>query len=375
MIMLKVLILGLVTLVTVGLIGIKFVQEKFGPIIPLSGKSNTTEITGTQKPKRITTIATNLEVPWAMDFLPNGDILFTERTGKLKLVSNGQVNDVATIPDVKVYGEGGLMGLAIHPDFENNNYIYLMLTYSGDGNNTLNRVVRYNYEDGKLNDRKIIVDQIPGAIYHNGGRIKFGPDKYLYITTGDSLEPSLAQDKNSLAGKILRVTDDGSPAPENPFKNQIYSIGHRNPQGLTWDNEGRLWSTEHGRSSPSGFDEVNIIIRGRNYGWPEIQGSETRNGMESPLAQSGQETWAPGGAVFHEESLFFTGLRGEALYELRIENGNAIISNHLLNEYGRIRDVLIGPDNLLYISTSNRDGRGKPSNEDDKILQIDPDQL
>lgn len=371
----KIVIAGLAVFAVVAFVGIKLYENKLGPITPLPRSSSTTEITGTQKPERLTTIAQGIDVPWALDILPNGDILLTERTGNLKLVSNGRVSTVAKIPDVKVYGEGGLMGLALHPDFEKNNYIYLMLTYSGNGNNTLNRVTRYKYSNGQLSDRKVIVDNIPGAIYHNGGRIKFGPDGYLYIATGDSLEPSLAQDTNSLAGKILRVTDDGGSAPDNPFNNLVYSYGHRNPQGLTWDKDVRLWATEHGRSSPSGFDEVNVIIRGRNYGWPEIQGSETRSGMESPFAQSGNETWAPGGAAYFEDSLFYAGLRGEALYELRVENDNAIITKHLLNEYGRIRDVVLGPDNLLYITTSNRDGRGEPSNEDDKILQIDPNQL
>lgn len=372
--MLKLLLIGLAFAVAIIFIGHRFYQERFGPI-PLPQASTTTEITGTQKPERITTITTGLEIPWALDFLPSGDILFTEREGKVKLISGNQVVEITTIPDVKVYGEGGLMGLALHPDFENNNYVYLMLTYSGNGDDTKNRVVRYKFQNNQLSERKIIVDAIPGAIFHNGGRIKFGPDGFLYITTGDSLEPSLAQNRNSLAGKILRVTDEGQAAPGNPFNNMVYSYGHRNPQGLAWDSDGRLWSTEHGRSSPSGYDEVNLIIMGRNYGWPEIQGSEKRDGMESPLAQSGQETWAPGGAAFYEGSFFFTGLRGEALYELKIENDNAIITKHLLNEYGRIRDVVLGPDNLLYISTSNRDGRGEPASTDDRIIQIDPNQL
>lgn len=369
----KILII-VILMIIVGALALNFYQKKSGPINILPQKSTET-VTGTSNPERIVTVTTGLEIPWEIAFLPDKNILFTERTGKLRLIADGQVTTIAQIPDVKVYGEGGLMGLAIHPNYNQNKFIYLAYTYSGSGDNTRNRVVRYKYENETLSDRKIIVDNIPGAIYHNGGRINFGPDGFLYITTGDSLEPSLAQNTNSLAGKILRVTDEGMAAPDNPFNNLVYSYGHRNPQGLAWDQEGRLWSTEHGRSSPSGYDEVNLIVRGRNYGWPEIQGSEARSGMESPFAQSGQETWAPGGAVFLDGSLFYAGLRGEALFEFKVENGNAIIKKHLLNEYGRIRAVALGTDNLLYISTSNRDGRGEPTSSDDRIIQIDPKQL
>ncbi len=331
------------------------------------------EMNGT--PEKVATVAENLETPWSLAFLPNNDIVFTERNGSLKLISGSNITTIEKISDVLEYGEGGLMGLAIHPNFSQNKYLYVMYTYQGEGNNTKNRVIRYKFNNNSLIERTIIIDNIPGAIYHNGGRIKFGPDGYLYVTTGDSLEPSLAQNTNSLAGKILRVTDDGRSAPGNPFNNLIYSYGHRNPQGITWDSSERLWETEHGRSSPSGYDEINVILAGRNYGWPQIQGPETRPGMESPLAQSGDETWAPGGAVFLGDSLFYTGLRGKALFELRIENGNALITKHFLDEFGRIRDVILGPDNLLYITTSNRDGRGTPSTGDDRILKIDPKQL
>ncbi len=329
--------------------------------------------------QRIETVANNLEVPWEFVFLPNGDILLTERTGALKIISNGQTLTIAKIPDVKAYGEGGLMGLALHPNFSSNNYIYLYYAYSGESDQTLNRVVLYKFSNNSLSDRKVLIDNIPGAINHNGGRLKFGPDGFLYITTGDSLNPSLAQDKNSLAGKILRVTDEGKPTPSNPFKNQVYSYGHRNPQGLSWDNQGRLWATEHGQSAT---DEVNLIVKGKNYGWPLIRGDQTGTSMETPFAQSGQETWAPAGAVFlpagrqgTNGSLFFGGLRGQALFELKVGNGSAIIRKYFLQEFGRIRDVVLGPDGFIYISTSNRDGRGNPRNNDDKILKIDPSKL
>ena len=346
-------------------------QSRFGKIsVNPSATSPTTALTN--NPKAIEVIAGNLEIPWALIFLLNKDILFTERTGSLKMISNGNITTINKFPDVKVYGEGGLLGLAIHPKFSSNRQIFLYYTYSSNGEDTLNRVVRYKFEDNKLTDRKILLDKIPGAVYHNGGRLKFGPDGYLYVTTGDSLNPSLSQNKNSLAGKILRLTDEGKPAPGNPFANYTYSYGHRNPQGLAWDSSDRLWETEHGNNAT---DELNLIIKGNNYGWPATTGNQTRSGMQSPFAQSGAETWAPAGAAFLNGNLFYGGLKGQALFELRTENENAIITKHFLQEYGRIRDVALGPDNFLYITTSNRDGRGNPGNDDDKIIRIDPTQL
>lgn len=323
----------------------------------------------------IEVVATNLEVPWSIEFLPEGDLLVTERPGNLVRISNGERILIANIDDVKNFGEGGLMGLVLHPDFESNNLIYLMYTYDNEGDNTKNRVVRYKYENDTLSEREIIVDEIPGARFHNGGRIKFGPDKFLYITTGDSQEPSLSQNRDSLAGKILRVTEDGSPAPDNPFDTLVYSYGHRNPQGITWDENGNLWQTEHGRSLPTGFDEINQIKPGLNYGWPEIEGDETRSGMESPVADSGLETWAPGSAAIVRNSLFFGGLRPEALFEYKIYENNQVLVKHFSNEFGRIREATLGPNGYLYITTSNRDGRGEPVAEDDRIIKIDPAQL
>jgi glucose/arabinose dehydrogenase len=351
-----------------------YYEQKYGS--PNLSQQNSKEPeTSSKAPEQIETFATGLEVPWEIEFLPNEDALVTERTGNLKLISGGQVSTIAKIEDVKIGGEGGLHGVAVDPDFNSNNYIYLYYTYSGNGNNTLNRVVRYKLQNNNLSNEKIIVDQIPGASNHDGGRIKFGPDKNLYITTGDAQEPSLAQNRNSLAGKILRVTREGEAAPGNPFGNRIYSWGHRNSQGITWDNEGRLWSTEHGRSGiQSGLDELNLIEAGKNYGWPEIEGNETRQEMESPVINSGaNDTWAPAGAVYLNGSIYFGGLRGRALYEYNINSKE--LKTHLKNQFGRIRAVNIGPDDLLYISTSNRDGRGNPNSQDDVILKIDPTQL
>jgi glucose/arabinose dehydrogenase len=297
-------------------------------------------------------------------------MLVTERPGDLSIISNGEKKLISRLPSKEI-GEGGLMGLALDPDFTSNHFIYVQYTYSGNGNDTLNRVVRYKFENNNLSDEKIIADAIPGAANHNGGRIKFGPDGFLYVTTGDAQEPSRSQDRNSLAGKILRITRDGDAASGNPFGTRVYSYGHRNPQGLAWDSSGKLYSTEHGRSGiQSGLDELNLIESGKNYGWPEIQGDETRSGMTTPLVHSGADTWAPGGAAFANGSIFFAGLRGSALYEYKIAERRIV--EHFKGKYGRLREAIVGPDNMLYITTSNRDGRGSPAGDDDKIIRVNP---
>ena len=324
----------------------------------------------------ISVVARDLEIPWDLTFLPDGRLLFTERPGRVGIIDKeGNSYSVAEIAQVKHIGEGGLLGIAVHPDFNNNKHIYCYYTYSSAGNDTLNRVARFKFESDKLTNEEIIVDAIPGAANHNGGRIKFGLDNFLYITTGDAQNPSLAQSTNSLAGKILRVTDQGKPAPGNPFDNLVYSYGHRNSQGVTWDNNGRLWATEHGRSGvQSGLDELNLIEKGKNYGWPVIQGDEAKEGMVSPVINSGpNDTWAPAGTVFYDDRIFFGGLRGEALFEYKIADKS--LSKHFHKEFGRIRAVVLGPDGYLYITTSNRDGRGIPREGDDKIIRINPQKL
>jgi glucose/arabinose dehydrogenase len=331
-------------------------------------------------PPQSIVIANNLNIPWSIVFLPDSSMLVTERIGNVILIdSKGQLqtNPVKTFDNIKTIGEGGLLGMTLHPQFSKNSFIYFYYTYNESGNNTLNRVVRMTYQNGKLDNEVILIDKIPGSSNHNGGRIKFGPDNNLYVTTGDAENPSQAQDINALGGKILRVTDEGKPVADNPFKNLVYSYGHRNPQGLAWDSRGSLWATEHGRSGIlSGFDEINLIEKGKNYGWPIIQGDEIKTGMETSKLNSGAfSTWAPAGATFINNSLFFGGLRGSTLYEAVINGTNITLKEHLSNEFGRIRDVVLGPDNMLYISTSNRDGRGIPEPSDDRIIKINPAKL
>lgn len=328
-----------------------------------------------------TIIAGGLDTPWAIAFLPDGNMLVTERKGTVRFVEkNGKLRDapVATINNAQEIGEGGLLGIALHPKFAENSLVYLYYTYAAEKDNTSNRVVAIRYVDGKLIDERVILDKIPGASNHNGGRIKFGPDKYLYITTGDAQEPSLSQELMSDAGKILRVDPEtGEGVSGNINNSQVYSYGHRNPQGITWDANGKLLSTEHGPSGGSlgtGNDEVNLIEAGKNYGWPVIQGDQTRQGMMAPVKHSTPSvSWAPAGAAVFEDTLYFGGLRGQALYSAKI-SGNTLtdFKENLKGKYGRIREVISGPDNMLYITTSNKDGRGVPGKNDDRIIRINP---
>lgn len=317
-------------------------------------------------------VAQNLIVPWEVAFLPDGDMLVTERSGTLKRI--GKNNQTYTVDGVEHVGEGGLLGLALHPDFARNGWLYLYLTTTS-GSGLINRVERYRYSQDALTEKTTIISSIPGAFNHDGGRLAFGPDKLLYITTGDAGSPQLAQNTSSLAGKILRLTDGGAIPGDNPFGNAVYSYGHRNPQGLAWDDRGRLWATEHGRSGlQSGFDELNLIKKGANYGWPTIEGDGSRAGMERPIVHSGpNETWAPAGMAFWDGSLFFGGLRGESLYEAKIDGDSASLKSHFRGDFGRLRAVVVGPGNSLYISTSNTDGRGRQQPDDDKIIRLSLD--
>lgn len=322
----------------------------------------------------VSTVAAGLNIPWALAFLPTGNMLITERPGSLLLVDSSKdfkVSKIADLNEVKAVGEGGLLGVAVSPRFSVNKHIFLFYTYSTDGSNILNKLVRYDFDGTRLNGEKTILQDIPGSQFHNGGRIKFGPDGYLYVTTGDAQDPPLAQNKDSLAGKILRVDEEGDPPPDNPFGNPVYSYGHRNPEGLAWQGV-NLYETEHG---PTAHDEINTIIKGENYGWPDIMGNQKGPDMQSPLYQSGDVTWAPAGAAYLDNGLYFGGLRGNALYRFALQDGTVSLKEYFKGVYGRIRDVVLGPDKMLYITTSNRDGRGTPAPEDDRILQVNPGKL
>jgi glucose/arabinose dehydrogenase len=322
-------------------------------------------------------VAENLTIPWEVVFLPDGELLVTERPGQLRLLKSGVE---LSVPDVESTGEGGLLGATLHPDFVTNNWLYVYKT-TEDGLGLRNRIVRYVLRDNTLTRDRVIIDDVPGAMYHDGGRITFGPDGYLYVTVGDALERNEAANPDSLEGTLLRLTAEGEPAPGNPFGTAVYSYGHRNAQGLAWDNDGRLWSSEHGRSvGGSGFDEINLIQPGGNYGWPDSQGDTVAAGTIAPARHSTADvTWAPGGLAYHDGSLYMPGLRGQTLYEAVLE-GDEIVAwhEHFVGEYGRLRTVVVGPDGLLYLTTSNRDGRlqgEQPAATDDRIIRINPTKL
>lgn len=330
----------------------------------------------------------NLTIPWDVAFLPtpptgaadgqDSSLLITERTGNLVALNlaTGTSNTVE-ISDVRHTGEGGLLGIVLHPAFDRNGYIYVYFSTSYAGG-TVNEVYRFIYKNGLLADKTVILNGIPGAAYHDGGRMAFGPDGMLYVTTGDAGDADTAQDKTSLAGKILRVRDDGSIPADNPFGNAVYSYGHRNPQGITWDADGNLWSTEHGRSGVlSGLDELNRIVKGGNYGWPDSQGDSALPGTIAPALHSGTDTtWAPASALYWDGSIFFGGLRGETLYEAVLDGKRMKeLRKHYVGAFGRIRTVAMGGDGMMYLTTSNRDGRGDLRPGDDKLIRLNPKQF
>jgi len=342
---------------------------------PTFTASNANESAGsTSTAPLVEVVAENVTVPWELLFLPDGELLITERPGRVLLLKQGIELAVENISDS---GEGGLLGAALHPDFAENNFLYLYQT-TKVGVSTKNQIVRYVLNNNSLEFESIIVDNLPGALYHDGGRIVFGPDGYLYVTVGDALDADAAQDISSFNGTLLKMTAEGEPAPGNPFGSLVYSYGHRNAQGITFDDSGNIWSSEHGRSvGGSGFDEINLIERGGNYGWPDSEGDMVTEGTIAPVRHSTADvTWAPGDLQYFEGSLYMPGLKGQTLYEAVLD-GTEIVDwyEHFVGQYGRLRSVRVGPDGLLYVLTSNRDGRGDVSDNDDRIIRINPNEL
>jgi glucose/arabinose dehydrogenase len=324
----------------------------------------------------VSVLVEGLDTPWAIDFAPDGRIFVTERPGHIRIVQEGrlQIQPWFTLDAIES-GESGLLGVALDPEFAQNGFVYVAYTYRTEDGRLQNRLIRLRdvTAEGKGILDKVLLDGIIGAANHDGGRVKFGADTKLYLTTGDAQKSELAQDLSSLNGKILRLNPDGTIPADNPFPSSpVYSYGHRNPQGLAWQPDtGRMYATEHGPSGiPGGRDELNYIEPGKNYGWPIITGDETRSGMVSPILQSGtSETWAPGGAAFVTQgywfgSLLFVGLRGQSLYRITLDSTDPrkvlTFERLLTSRFGRLRDVAQSPDGVIYILTSNRDGRGQP---------------
>ena len=315
-------------------------------------------------------VASKLEVPWGVAFLPGGDALVSERTTARILrvpAGGGRAEEVMTVPGVNTEaGEGGLLGLAVSPDFERDGLVYAYMTSSQD-----NRIVRMELEGG--GEPEVVFDGIQASTIHNGGRIAFGPDGKLYAGTGDAGNTSLAQDPASPNGKILRLETDGSVPADNPRDGSpVLSLGHRNVQGLAWDERDRLWATEFGQNT---FDEVNLIEPGRNYGWPEVEGDGTGGGrFVAPEVTWSTSEASPSGVAYADGALYVGALRGQRIWRVPLDGRSAGRPEALLDgEYGRLRSVAAVPGgDALWATTSNRDGRGDPTEADDRIIRLEP---
>jgi len=320
----------------------------------------------------VSILATNLEKPRAIA-ISEDRIFVTEKDGLVRVIQDNILleSPLAIFRPANVF-DGGLLGIALHPDFSKNHYIYVFLTYDEDGN-LWNKIIQITESENKLKDAKTIFDKIPGSVFTNGGFIKFGPDGKLYVGTGTVYDSShLPQDLDSLSGKILRLNDDGTIPDDNPFSDSpVYSLGHRNPQGMTWDDDGNMFVAEIG---PEKNDEINLILPGKNYGWPETQCSGNDN-FESPILCY-DPSIEPGGILFYsgdkldlESPFVMASMRASNLYQVDFEEGLAS-QKSILSGIGRVRDVAQGPDGSLYVITSNTDGKGFPDGNDDKLLRI-----
>ncbi|MCM3694078.1 PQQ-dependent sugar dehydrogenase [Neobacillus niacini] len=311
----------------------------------------------------IEVVAEELRVPWSINKL-NQVFYVSERTGNIVKIDNGKMErqQVALEKPLAKAAEAGLLGFVLHPGFVDNQKAFSYYTY-GNEQGQFNRVVVLRLEGNQWTEERILLDKIPSAAYHHGGRLKIGPDGKLYITTGDATTPELSQDVRSLNGKILRMNLDGSIPEDNPFDHSyVYSYGHRNPQGLVWIDD-TLYSSEHGQSA---HDEINLIKPGANYGWPVIEGNERKAGMETPLFHSGNETWAPSGMAIHDGRLYAATLRGNAVREFDLGKNS---TSPVITGLGRIRDVFVEGEYLYFVS-NNTDGRGNPDEKDDKLYRV-----
>ncbi|MDX1578310.1 MAG: PQQ-dependent sugar dehydrogenase [Gemmatimonadota bacterium] len=358
---------------------------------------------------RVETLVGGLDTPWDLVWGPDGHLWFSERDGRISRLDpvSGALEIVAEIDVLQVL-ESGLLGLAFHPDFEREPWVYAVHSYDIEGELTLdadglapeqvraeaerrirNRLVRMRYDGAELGEPQVLLDDIPGRFDHNGSRLVVGPDGHLYMTTGDAGRSELARDPGSPAGKILRLTLEGQPAPGNPFDSIVYSLGHRNPQGLAFHpGHGSLYATEHGASEN---DELNRIAAGADYGWPLVRGfcdgdwaDEEVHCDEHPIVEP-VHAWTPtlgiagidvhsgAGVPAWEGDLLVTSLRAATLHRLELsDDGGSVVDSETIleEEYGRLRDVLVGPGGELYVATSNRDGRGLPGPTDDRILRV-----
>ncbi|TDC79288.1 PQQ-dependent sugar dehydrogenase [Streptomyces hainanensis] len=311
-------------------------------------------------PAAISQLSTGWSVPWGMDWLPDGSALYAERDTHrvVRLAPNGTRTVVGTVPNVVSGGEGGLLGLAVSPNFATDRAFYVFHTAASD-----NRIARLTFDGTAIGGYQPILTGIARATYHNGGRLAFGPDGHLYATTGDAQQTGLAQNTQSLNGKILRLTTTGAPAPGNPFGNHVYSYGHRNPQGLAWDAAGRLWAAELGQNT---WDELNLITQGANYGWPVCEGVCGRAGMTDPRRTWSTAEASPSGLAYADGALYLAALRGQRLWRIPLNGTEAGTPQaYYQGQLGRLRTVATVPGGTaLWLSTSNGDSAGAPQGRD-----------
>jgi glucose/arabinose dehydrogenase len=321
------------------------------------------------RPHVVRTIATGLAAPWGLTFLPDGSALVGERdTTRVLSITDGRVRPVGRVAGVTPQGEAGLLGLAASPSYDDDHLVYAYLSTRAD-----NRVVRMTYDGDRLGPQHPVLTGIPNGYIHDGGRLLFAPDGNLFVSTGETGDGPLAQDRDSLAGKILRITPDGDPAPGNPRPGSpVWTMGHRNVQGLAFDGSGRLWASEFGQDT---WDELNRIDEGRNYGWPLVEGKggTADDGFRNPFVQWRTEHASPSGLAYLDGSLWMASLRGQRLWRIPVRgDGVGRPRDFFVGGYGRMRTVVVAPDGDLWVTTSNRDGRGNPSPGDDRILEVAP---
>jgi glucose/arabinose dehydrogenase len=312
-------------------------------------------------------IADGLRSPWGLAFLPDGTALVSERdTGDIRHITDGSSDVVGTVPGVRHGGEGGLLGLAVNPDDSAGPEVFAYITSQRD-----NRVLRMSWDGQRLGTPTAILTGIPRSTIHNGGRLRFGPDGFLYVATGDAADEPSSQQQGSLAGKILRITRDGSPAPGNPTAGSpIFSSGHRNVQGLAFDVDGQLFASEFGQRT---WDELNRIQPGGNYGWPQVEGRGGGGEFIDPIHQWRPADASPSGLAIIDRTAFMAGLRGERLWRIDLDADGAVVGEPtaaFIGELGRLRTVEVAPDGSLWLITSNTDGRGNPREADDRILRL-----
>ncbi|MFC6400995.1 PQQ-dependent sugar dehydrogenase [Mammaliicoccus sciuri] len=319
--------------------------------------------------KGIETVAQGLDTPWSI--AKSNDVFYlSERPGKIIKIDGNKKNEqqVDLDKEVSTAAEAGLLGFVLAPDFKDSQEAYAYYTYEDNGQ--FNRIVTLKLENDTWKEEEVLIDKIPSGQYHHGGRLKIGPDDKLYATTGDASDEQNAQDKDTLGGKILRINLDGSKPKDNPISNSyVYSYGHRNLQGIVWTPDGQMYASEHGNQAN---DEINEIKEGHNYGWPVIEGNEENNNMETPIFTSGSDdTWAPSGIAFKDGIIYSAALRGEGIMKFDVEKDEM---KKVATKYGRIRDVYIVNDDLYFVS-NNTDGRGNPSQNDDKMYKVSLSQL